>query len=51
MSTENKDDACTICHGTGINDQKDKDKLDNDGNIIYYPIECQNCKGAGKEPT
>jgi len=44
---ENKE-TCPICNGSGLNDLRNKDKLDENGIIIYHPTECQDCKGAGK---
>lgn len=48
MSKEQE--VCTVCHGSRINELADKEKRDENGDIIYYPIECQHCHGTGKEP-
>lgn len=51
MSKEEK--KCTECGGTGVNKPKlqDLNKVEENGGVIYQPIECQHCKGSGKEPA
>ncbi len=50
MNEEDQDDVCSVCNGARIHDQSDSGKRDENGDIIYYPIECQHCHGSGKEP-
>ncbi|WP_187290061.1 hypothetical protein [Chromohalobacter israelensis] len=51
MSQESKKN-CTACGGTGVNKANLQDMGDDQkkGGIEYQPIECQPCKGTGKEP-
>ena len=50
MSTKDQDEVCSVCNGARIYDQSDSDKRDENGDIVYYPIECQHCHGTGIEP-
>lgn len=40
---------CTYCDGTGLNKVELQD-LNKNSQLEYHPIECQHCKGSGKEP-
>jgi uncharacterized cysteine cluster protein YcgN (CxxCxxCC family) len=52
MSKDEKQRACTVCGGTCVNKAniQDLNKSKENGGIQYQPIECQHCKGTGKEP-
>ncbi|MEI8706638.1 hypothetical protein [Pseudoalteromonas sp. B62] len=45
-------EICSVCNGSRVgkaNPQSNKD-IESNGGIDYQPIECQHCKGSGKEP-
>ncbi|GAA0239873.1 uncharacterized protein MP3633_3490 [Marinomonas primoryensis] len=51
MTTGKSDKKCSFCDGTGVNKSNIQDLGEpNDSTVIQYqPIECQHCKGSGKE--
>jgi len=49
-STDTQEIKCSVCCGSGLNDLRDYDKHDENGDVIYPPTECQHCHGTGKEP-
>jgi len=47
-----ENETCSACNGSRVgkaNPQNLKD-IESNGGIEYQPIECQHCKGSGKEP-
>ena len=50
MSIDNEEEVCSVCGGSRLNDLRDYDKHDENGDVIYPPTECQHCHGTGKEP-
>ncbi|WP_158011315.1 hypothetical protein [Salinivibrio sp. AR647] len=51
MNDEKNENNCSVCGGTGVSKPDLQDVSDiGDGEIQYQPIECQRCKGSGKEP-
>lgn len=47
----NDQDVCRVCLGSRINDLTDKEKRDENGDIIYHQIQCPHCNGTGVEPN
>ncbi len=52
MNTEKNENNCTVCGGSGVNKSniQDLNSMNERAGIQYQPIECQHCKGSGKEP-
>lgn len=47
---QKQEQVCTVCDGTKINKTNLQD-LNEKEQMQYLPIECQHCKGSGKEPN
>lgn len=47
-----ENEVCSVCNGSRVGKAKFQSLKDveSNGGIEYQPIECQHCKGSGKEP-
>lgn len=47
---QKEEQVCTVCDGKRIS-KPDLQDLNGNEQMQYHPIECQHCKGSGKEPN